>query len=161
MAAAKNEKVRQTLSIVFLVFSILFIVLLFVFKDKLNTYATKAIQLQAGSEIHLSESAFIDSAYNYTKNGLSYEITFLEFGSKGCSACKRMETVMQEIREKYADQVNVVFINILLPENQRLMKHFGIAVIPTQVLLNKGGREVFRHNGYLATEDLVKNLIQN
>ncbi|MEN6618134.1 MAG: thioredoxin family protein [Rikenellaceae bacterium] len=105
--------------------------------------------------------AFVDSAYNYPKNGLSYQVTFLEFGAKGCSACKRMETVMSEIRAKYPSRVKVVFINIMIPENQRLMKYFGIAAIPTQVLLSKEGQEYFRHTGYFSMEDLIKKLTLN
>ena len=49
---------------------------------------------------------------------------------------------------------NVVFPNILKPENQNLTKLFGIADIPTQVLLDKNGKEFFRHTGFYSTEDL-------
>jgi thiol-disulfide isomerase/thioredoxin len=94
----------------------LFIVLLFAFKDTLNNFASKAIKAQAGSEIQNSESAFADSAYNYAKYGLKYKVTFLEFGAKGCSDCKRMESVMSEIRSKYPKRVNVVFFNIMIPK---------------------------------------------
>lgn len=155
-----NTKLKQAFTWLLLIFSVLFFVLLFSSKDKLIEFASNSIKLQAGSEIQKSESAYIDSAYNYLKNGLSYEVTFLEFGSKGCSACKRMETVMNEIRTKYPDQVNVVFINILLPQNQRLMKYFGIAAIPTQVLLNNEGKEFFRHTGYYSSEEIAKKIIQ-
>lgn len=153
-----GEKATPVLSIVFMALSILFIVLLFVFKDNLNSFASKQIQALAGSEIVLSESAMIDSTYNYSKNKLNFQTTFLEFGAKGCSACKRMESVMTEIRAKYPTQVNVVFINIMLPESQRLMKYFGIAAIPTQVLLNKEGKEYFRHTGYYSAEELIESL---
>jgi hypothetical protein len=37
------------------------------------------------------------------------------------------------------------------------MKYFGIASIPTQVLLNKTGKEFFRHTGYYSAEELVRN----
>jgi thioredoxin 1 len=150
-----TTKLKQAFTWLFLIFTVLFFVLLFVFKDSLNDYASKAVKAQAGSEIQNSVPVFVDSAYNYTKNGLSYEITFLEFGSKGCSACKRMESVMDEIRTKYPNLVNVVFINIMLPESQRLMKYYGIAAIPTQVLLNKEGKEFFRHTGYYSANNLI------
>jgi thiol-disulfide isomerase/thioredoxin len=140
---------------VFLVFSILFIVLLFLFKNRLNDYASRLIQSQADSGINKTESAIVDSTYNYLKNRLSYQVTFLEFGAKGCSACKRMERVMDEIRSKYPNQVNVVFKNIMLPENQGLMKYYGIAAIPAQVLLSKDATEFHRHTGYIETSDLV------
>ena len=62
---------------------------------------------------------------------------------------------MSDIRAKYPYRVNVVFVNIMLPENQRLMKYYGIAAIPTQVLLNKEGKEFFRHTGYFSTNELI------
>jgi thioredoxin 1 len=156
-----TTKMKQSLSVAFLVLSVLFFVFLIAFKDKLTKIASGMVKAQAGSEIQNSESAFVDSAYNYTKNGLSYEVTFLEFGAKSCSACKRMETVMDEIRAKYPDRVNVVFQNVILPENQRMMKYFGVAAIPTQVLLNKEGKEFFRHTGYYSTDEIIKSLTIN
>jgi len=149
---------KQVFTVFLLALTILLVIILFAFKDKLNDLASKSIKTQAGSEIVATESAFVDSAYNYTKNGLSYQITFLEFGAKGCSACKQMEIVMNEIRQGYPEKVKVVFLNVLLPENQRLMKYYGIATIPTQVLLNKEGKEYFRHAGYFSAQELAKNL---
>jgi thioredoxin 1 len=46
----------------------------------------------------------------------------------------------------------------MLPENQPLMKYYGIAAIPTQVLLNKEGKEYLRHTEYFSTEKLIKIL---
>lgn len=131
-----------------------FIIIGFALKENMNNYLSKMMKTQAGSEIINSGSAFVDSTFNYTKNGLNYQLTFLEFGSTGCSACKRMEKVMKEIREKYPQTVNVVFLNILKPETQNLMKYFGIASIPTQVILDKDGNEFFRHSGYISAEEL-------
>jgi thioredoxin 1 len=156
-----NIKTKQFFTWLLILFSVIFLVVLFVLKDTLNNYASNLIRYQAGSDIQKSESALVDSAYNYIKNEQCYEVTFLEFGATGCSACKRMETVMADIRTKYPDKAKVVFLNILKPENQNLMKYYGIAAIPTQVLLNKEGKEFFRHNGFYSTEDLIKSLTLN
>lgn len=123
-------------------------------KGRINNSLSEILQQQASPEIVLSSGALIDSLYNYEENNSAYEITFLEFGAKGCSACKRMEKVMDEISQQYSGKVNVVFINVLLPESQDLMKYYGIAAIPTQVLLDRKGREYFRHTGYISADDL-------
>ena len=128
---------------------------LFMMKDSMNAHLSKMMKTQAGSEISGSGEAFVDSAFNYVKNGQCYEMTFLEFGAN-CPACRRMEAVMAETRAKYPQQVNVVFLNILLPENQNLMKYFGVVSIPAQVLLDKAGKEFFRHSDYISFEDLTK-----
>lgn len=141
------------------VFVLLFAMLIigFSLKDSMNNYLSEMMQKQNSPEIIRSGEALVDSLYNYSANGLQYEITFLEFGATNCSACKRMETVMEEISSKYPKRVNVVFINIMKPESQNLMKYYGIATIPTQVLLDKTGEEFFRHTGFLSSEELIYN----
>lgn len=133
----------------------------FALKDDMNYYLSKMIKEQASSETKTSGLALIDSLYNYSKNGQHYEVTFLEFGATGCSACKRMELVMEEIRTKHSHTIQVVFLNVLKPENQELMKFYGVASIPTQILLNKKGEEFFRHSGFIDTEELSVNFISN
>jgi thioredoxin 1 len=144
-----------------IIFVLLFGVLIigFSLKDKMNNYLSEMMKQQASPEITLSGNAVVDSLYNYSENGLNYEITFLEFGATGCSACKRMESVLEEINSKYP-KTNVVFLNVLKPENQNLMKLFGIASIPTQVLLNNKAKEFFRHSGYISTAE-IENTFQN
>lgn len=142
------------------IFSLLFGLLIIGFsqKNNMNKYLSEMMQKQVSPEIILSGSALVDSVYNYTANGLSYEITLLEFGAKGCSACKRMESVLDEIRVKYPSKVNVVFLNVLKPESQDLMKLYGIATIPAQVLLNKEGKEIFRHSGFISAQELFEKI---
>ena len=143
--------------IVFIIFFALMI-FGFAFKERLNNSFTIMMQKQVSHELTQSGNSLIDSLYNYSANGFNYEITFLEFGATSCSACKRMESVLEEIRKKYPTHVNVVFLNVLKPENQDLMKLFGIAAIPTQVLLDKNGKEYFRHTGFISTPDLVNEI---
>lgn len=130
-------------------------------KDNMNNYLSEMMKQQASPEIAHSGNALVDSLYNYSSNGLNYEITFLEFGATGCSACKRMESVLEEIQNKYPKRVNVVFLNVLKSESQNLMKLYGIAVIPTQVLLDKTGKEYYRHTGYITTEELENTFHEN
>ena len=134
-------------------------VVAFALKDTMNSTITEMMKQQASPESIKSGEALADSLYNYTKNGGTYQITFLEFGSTGCPACKRMESVMDEVRVKYPEKINVVFLNILKTENQLLMKYYGIAVIPTQVLLNKEGKEFFRHSAFYSLVELEKEFL--
>ena len=150
--------VKKILPWVLVILLSAFLIIGFAMKDKLNNYLSEMMISQASSDLILPGEALSDSLYNYSKNKLGYEITFLEFGSKGCSACKRMESVLNVVRQKYPEQVNVVFLNVLDLENQVLMKYFGIATIPSQILLNKEGKEVFRHTGYYSAKELSEKL---
>jgi thioredoxin 1 len=118
-----------------------------------NLISTK-MKEQAEPGIQKGIAAYIDSVYNYENNQAGYAITFLEFGATGCISCRKMERVMREVKESYPHKVNVRFINVMLPDNQDMMKYFGIAAIPTQVLLDSSGKEAFRHTGIFSTEDL-------
>jgi len=122
----------------------------FALKDNMNSTISGMMKQQASPELTSSGESLTDSLYNYSKNSGTYEVTFFEFGSTGCPACKRMESVMDEVRVKYPDKVNVVFLNILKPENQLLMKYYGIDVIPTQVVPDREGKEIFRHSGFIS-----------
>ncbi len=139
---------------------ILLIAIGVVMKGRMNNYISEMMKSQAGSELMEMGSAYVDSVFNYEENKCEYQLTFLEFGAKGCSACNRMESVLDKVRKEYT-KVNVVFVNVLLPQNQTLMKYYGIAAIPTQVLLNKNGIEYFRHTGYYSYKNLVKEFENN
>lgn len=88
--------------------------------------------------------------------GLRY--TFLEFGSIGCISCRKMESVMKEIESEFGGRVKVRFMNVSKKEMQEWTKYFGVAAIPTQVVLDSTGREIFRHTGFISAEDLGKSV---
>lgn len=74
-----------------------FIIIGSALKENINNYLSKMMKEKAAPEIKTSGAAYVDSTFDYTKNGLNYQLTFLEFGSTGCSSCKRMEKVIEEI----------------------------------------------------------------
>lgn len=147
------------MNIAILILAILFIVFLFLFKGEMHTVISKKMQEQAGDQVQSEVMEYLDSAFNYTRNNEPFTCTFLEFGAIGCVACKRMEKVMREVREHFPKRVQVRFVNVLLPENQDLMKVFGISAIPTQVLLDSTGREYFRHTGFYSFNELKTKLL--
>lgn len=129
-------------------------------KNKLNKYASTMMQKQASPAIVNAGKILIDSLYNYTNTNLEYKVTFLEFGSSGCSSCRRMETVMATIQTKYSNSVNVVFRNVSQSENLDLMKYYGIASIPTQIFLDEKGEEIFRHTGFISVDEIEKEVLK-
>lgn len=156
-ASSGNEtrgKSTKYLSYILAGGTILLLFLLFFLKDDLVNYTTSAIKYNMDVTTETRAGQFIDSAYNYTGNRQNYRLTFLEFGSTNCSACKRMESVMKEIKLKHTGIVKVEFHHVQSRDNEFLLKYYGIAVIPTQVLLDAHGREFFRHTGYYSAEEL-------
>lgn len=86
------------------------------------------------------------------------KVTFVELGSVKCIPCKMMQPIMEEIEKEYAGQVDVVFHDVWTADGQPYAQKYGIRVIPTQVFLDKDGKEFFRHEGYYPKEEIVKLL---
>lgn len=89
-------------------------------------------------------------------DGTEYGYTFLEFGAVGCVPCKKMEKEMETIRKEFAGKVNVRFINLSKKWNRAWAEHFEIQTIPTQVILDSQGKEIYRHIGYIPADELGK-----
>ena len=92
------------------------------------------------------------------KNALKYKVTFIELGSVRCIPCQKMQPVMKSIKEKYANQVNVVFYDVWTPEGKPFAEQYGIDAIPTQVFLDENGKEFSRHEGFFPEEEMIKVL---
>lgn len=89
-------------------------------------------------------------------DGTKYDYTFLEFGAVGCAPCKKMEKEIETIRKDFAGKVNVRFINLSKKWNNDWADYFKIQTIPTQVILDSQGKEIYRHVGYIPADELKK-----
>jgi len=90
----------------------------------------------------------------------NYLVTFVELGSVRCIPCKMMQPIMKDIERDYAGQVKVVFHDVWTPEGEPFALRYKIRVIPTQVFLDKEGKEYFRHQGFFPKDELIKILQQ-
>ncbi|OGD29232.1 MAG: hypothetical protein A2Y56_03715 [Candidatus Aminicenantes bacterium RBG_13_63_10] len=69
-----------------------------------------------------------------------------------------MQPIMKEIAAKFPEDVQVVFYDVWKdPEPGR---HYGIQLIPTQVFVDREGREFHRHVGFYDKEKLIKLLTE-
>jgi thioredoxin 1 len=94
------------------------------------------------------------------KNASSIKVTFIELGSVRCIPCKKMQPIMEEIKKEYKGQVKVVFYDVWTREGKPYAYKYKIRIIPTQVFLDKDGKEYFRHEGFFPKKELVKVLKQ-
>jgi len=79
-----------------------------------------------------------------------------EFGAGYCFSCKEMEKIMQELKGKYGDQLEVRLV--YADKEKDLFKQYQILMIPTQVFLDAAGKEVERHIGPLSRDEVLKKL---
>lgn len=86
------------------------------------------------------------------------KVTFVEIGAAKCIPCKMMQPIMKEVGEEYKGQVKVLFHDVWTQQGKIDALKYNIRMIPTQVFLDKDGKEYFRHEGYFPKEDLVSVL---
>jgi thioredoxin 1 len=85
-------------------------------------------------------------------------VTFIELGSVNCIPCKMMQPVMKEVEAVYGDKIEVIFYDVWKPENKAMSTKYKVRVIPTQVFLDKDGKEFSRHEGFYPKDEMIKML---
>jgi thioredoxin 1 len=98
--------------------------------------------------VTLFTSLLVTSCFADTKSVKKAKplVTFVELGSVSCIPCKLMKPVMAEIEKTYGD-VN---------KDRQKASDYKIRVIPTQVFLDKKGKEFYRHEGFFPKEEIIK-----
>jgi thioredoxin 1 len=77
----------------------------------------------------------------------------VDLGSTTCIPCKMMAPILEELKQEYAGKLLVEFIDV--GENPDAGKPYGIKLIPTQVFFDASGKELWRHEGFIAKEDIL------
>lgn len=78
----------------------------------------------------------------------------IDFGAGQCATCKMMEVVLDEIAQEYDGRLRIQFVDAR--EQQEIAERHGIRMIPTQVFFDARGNELFRHEGFISKEDILK-----
>ena len=77
----------------------------------------------------------------------------VDLGADKCIPCKMMAPLLVELRSEYEGTLKVEFIDVW--KNPDAGKEFGIRVIPTQIFIDAGGKELFRHEGFYSKADIL------
>jgi thioredoxin 1 len=86
---------------------------------------------------------------NAKKDG---KVVMLELGSVGCIPCEQMKAVMEKLKTNYKGKLEVLFVDV--QRDRESSRKFGVFAIPTQVFLDKNGKEFHRHMGFYAYEEI-------
>jgi thioredoxin 1 len=77
----------------------------------------------------------------------------IDLGATKCIPCKMMAPILEELKKEYSGRMNVEFIDVWV--NPDAGKPYGIEMIPTQIFFDASGKELFRHVGFFAKEDIL------
>jgi len=83
-------------------------------------------------------------------------VTMVDLGAKKCIPCKMMAPILAKLEKEYAGRAAVVFLDVW--EDPAPAKRFGIRAIPTQIFFDKEKKEIYRHEGFLSEEAIIKQL---
>ena len=64
-----------------------------------------------------------------------------------------MAPILEELKNSYIGKLDVVFIDVW--EKSEEGEKYGIKMIPTQIFYDSTGKELFRHEGFFAKEDIL------
>ena len=77
----------------------------------------------------------------------------IDLGADKCIPCKMMMPILDELKEQLAGQLDVEFIDVW--KNRDRAAEFAVQMIPTQIFYGPDGKELFRHQGFYAKEDIL------
>jgi FKBP-type peptidyl-prolyl cis-trans isomerase 2 len=84
--------------------------------------------------------------------------TLAEFGRGTCIPCKQMKPILEELAMQYKDRLNVSIVSV--DEYRDLTNYHKVMAIPTQIGFDSSGKEIFRHVGFWAKEDIIAKLTE-
>ena len=77
----------------------------------------------------------------------------VDLGADKCIPCKMMAPILEDLKKTYVSKLEVEFIDVW--KNSGAGEQYGIRVIPTQIFFSADGKELFRHEGFFAKEDIL------
>ncbi|MCL6591843.1 MAG: thioredoxin family protein [Firmicutes bacterium] len=93
---------------------------------------------------------------NFIEPGQTGRPMVLDLGSTGCVPCQMMAPVLKDLAKEYQNKVDIQIVDIY--ERNDLAERYRIYAIPTQIFFDQKGKEVYRHEGFLAKETIVQQL---
>ena len=93
----------------------------------------------------------LDDSLAEAKKGKRF--VMLELGSVGCIPCEAMRPVMAKLSLTYKGKLEVIFVDV--SKDNKTARQFRVFGIPTQVFLDRNGKEFHRHVGFYAYDQIV------
>jgi len=96
------------------------------------------------------------SPYEFVKTSIGKgKPYFLEIGSDSCHSCQIMGKMLYQVTQRHPEY-QIHFIDV--GKERQVAFDLLVRMIPTQIIYDKEGKEVYRHIGVLGGEELQKVL---
>lgn len=87
-----------------------------------------------------------------------HENVIVDFWASWCAPCKMLDPVIEELSEKYEDDVQFGKVNT--EQNQQIPSRFGVQAIPTLIFL-KNGEVVDQLRGAVPKSEIEEKISKN
>lgn len=77
----------------------------------------------------------------------------VDVGGENCIPCKLMIPVLEELRSEYKGKLTVTVID--QQKDPDAAKKYRVTTIPTQILYDTEGKEIARHFGFFAKDEII------
>ncbi|MEJ2698883.1 MAG: thioredoxin family protein [Desulfuromonadales bacterium] len=77
----------------------------------------------------------------------------VDLGADKCIPCRMMAPILDELKATYTDKLEVEFIDVW--KHREEAERYGVRMIPTQIFYSPDGKELYRHQGFFAKEDIL------
>jgi thioredoxin-related protein len=91
-------------------------------------------------------------------NSNKSKITIISIESKGCHFCEEQQKIFSELKEKYKDKIIIETHLIEDPDGLSYADKYGVSKFPTNIFQDEKGNIVFRADGLLKKETIIKIL---
>jgi thioredoxin 1 len=79
-----------------------------------------------------------------------------EFGRGTCVPCKEMKPILEELSKEFEGRMKVLILSV--DDYRDLTNQYRITAIPTQIILDNTGKEIFRHIGFWSKNEIIGQL---
>ncbi len=119
-----------------------------------NELQANAAIVRNGEWIKEQEAAIADNPLSRALR--SGRPVVADFGRGTCIPCKMMLPILEKLQKEYAGRAEILILDV--GEYASLSRKYRVMMIPTQIFFDSSGREVNRHQGFMAEEDIVAQL---
>lgn len=134
--------------------NLIVVILVFLFSGACQDGLGKSRGGQASDQQTASKGVVITD--NRELDFSKFKVTFLEIGANACIPCRMMQPVIKEIAGQFPNDVQVVFYDVW--KDPTPARKYAVRLIPTQVFLDKDGKEFSRHVGFFPKDEILKVL---
>jgi thioredoxin 1 len=114
---------------------------------------TKALERAKALQTMATPSGGSDGAWTDSTDMADALPRMIDFGRGKCIPCKQMEPILEELKLAYEGRAVIEVVN--LDEEPHAGDMYKLMIIPTQIFFDAGGREVWRHEGFLPKDAII------